>query len=109
MLELTMESAKGGSTWHLRGALTGSSCDLVRTASRRLAAGRDLFLDCRDVRVLDRPGFGALLAAVARTRRLGGTVRLRASAEVAELARREGLDRLVSIVPSSPTPGLPLR
>ena len=74
MLELTMESAKGGSTWHLRGALTGPSCELVRAASRRLSAGRDLLLDCRDVRVLDRPGFGALLAAVARTRGAAATL-----------------------------------
>lgn len=105
MLELTMESARAGSTWHLRGALTGASCPTLRTAASRLLAGRDLVVDCRDVADVDRPGFGALLAALARARRLGGTVRLRCSADLADLARREGLDRLVHLVPAPPVGG----
>jgi len=104
-----MESAKTGSTWHLRGALTGPSCDLVRAAARRLAAGRDLLLDLREVKDLDRPGLGALLAAVTRVRFLGGSVRMRASEEVADVAHREGLDRLVQFLPASHTPGTTLR
>jgi anti-anti-sigma regulatory factor len=105
MLELTMESARAGSTWHLRGALTGSSCQILRSAAGRLLAGRDLVVDCRDVADVDRPGLGALLAAVTRARRLGGTVRLRCSPDLADLARREGLDRLVHLVPSHPVGG----
>lgn len=110
MLELTMESAQTGSTWRLRGALTGPSCETLRTASRRLLAGRDLVVDCRDVVDLDRPGFAALVAAVARARRLGGSVRLRCTPALADLARREGVDRLAHLVPaSSRGPGVPIR
>jgi anti-anti-sigma regulatory factor len=99
MLELTMESATAGSTWRLRGALTGPACETLRSASRRLLAGRDLLVDCGEVDDLDRPGFAALVAAVARVRRLGGSVRLRCTPPLADLARREGLDRLAHLVP----------